>query len=174
MGGLNGEFCAALKSLPNGSSAGPRTALVPGILGSGKRGKRPKVTEPEVTEMGLDKGRYYTRSRKVDGRVVREYVGTGEIARVAARLDTLDRQARAAERAADRELRAELEAPDEVVSAFDELAELVARAALAAAGYHQHKRGEWRKHRVRPDVAGPAGDGGEAGLPAEQAEQGQA
>ncbi len=103
--------------------------------------------------MGWDKGRYYTRSRKVDGRVVREYVGTGHSARVAARLDALDRQARAAERAADRVLRAELEAPDAAVTAFDDLAELVARAALAAAGYHQHRRGEWRKQRVRPETA---------------------
>jgi hypothetical protein len=30
--------------------------------------------------MGWDRGRYYTRSRKVNGRVVREYVGTGPVA----------------------------------------------------------------------------------------------
>jgi len=40
-----------------------------------KRGKR-----SEVTEMGWDQGRYYTRSRKVNGRVVREYIGTGRVA----------------------------------------------------------------------------------------------
>jgi hypothetical protein len=26
--------------------------------------------------MGWDRGRYYTRSKKVNGRVVREYIGT--------------------------------------------------------------------------------------------------
>jgi hypothetical protein len=30
---------------------------------------------------------------------------------------------------------------------LNELADLVARAALAAAGYVQHDRGEWRKKR---------------------------
>jgi hypothetical protein len=34
--------------------------------------------------MGWDKGRYFTRSRKVNGRVVREYVGTGEVAELIA------------------------------------------------------------------------------------------
>jgi hypothetical protein len=50
--------------------------------------------------MGWDRGRYYTRSRKVNGRVVREYLGTGEAAKQAARLDAITRQEREARRAA--------------------------------------------------------------------------
>jgi hypothetical protein len=97
--------------------------------------------------MGWDKGRYYTRSRKVGGRVEREYVGAGIVGSMAARMDEEDRQLREAERQALRRRRAELDALDGPVSELCELAELVARAALAAAGFRQHKRGEWRRQR---------------------------
>ena len=46
--------------------------------------------------MGWERGRYYTRSRKVNGRVDREYLGTGEAAERAARQDALARQEREA------------------------------------------------------------------------------
>src|SRR5262249_2704859 len=102
-----------------------------------------------VTEMGWDKGCYYTRSRKVNGRVVREYVGTGWVAELAAQLDAVERQGREAERAADRARRAELEALDAPLNDLHDLAELVPHAALLAAGFQQHKRGEWRRRRVQ-------------------------
>jgi hypothetical protein len=97
--------------------------------------------------MGWERGRYYTRSRKVNGRVVREYVGAGPLGELAARADAKERQQREARRAADRATRAELDALDAPLDELHELAELVARAALLAAGYRQHKRGEWRKRR---------------------------
>lgn len=43
-------------------------------------------------------GRYYTRSRKVGGRVVREYIGTGPIAELIDEQDAAERTERAAER----------------------------------------------------------------------------
>ena len=46
--------------------------------------------------MGWERGRYYTRSRKVNGRVAREYLGTGEAAQQAARQDASARQEREA------------------------------------------------------------------------------
>jgi hypothetical protein len=93
--------------------------------------------------MGWDRGRYYTRSRKVNGRVVRQYVGTGEAAEQAARLDAITRQEREARRAA----RAELAALDAALDDLAEQTDLLTRAVLAAAGYRRHHRGEWRKKR---------------------------
>jgi hypothetical protein len=100
--------------------------------------------------MGWERGRYYTRSRKVNGRVVREYVGTGDVAEQAAMIDAIARQGREAGRAAMAELTA-LAAP---LDDLAELTDLLARAALAAAGYRQHHRGEWRKRRGRSESPG--------------------
>jgi hypothetical protein len=97
--------------------------------------------------VGWDKGRYYTRSRKVNGRVVREYCGTGELAKLAAEIDTIKRADREAEREARHVEKAELDALDASVRELDEMADLLARAALLTAGYRQHKRGEWRRKR---------------------------
>ena len=97
--------------------------------------------------MGLERGRYYTRSRKVNGRVVREYVGAGPVAELAAQLDALDRAQREAVREAQRAIDAELAEIDGPLNELDTLAEGLARAALLAAGYRRHKRGEWRKTR---------------------------
>lgn len=97
--------------------------------------------------MGWDKGRYYTRSRKVNGRVVREYIGIGELAELAAQMDAINRADREAEREARRVEKAELEALDAPLNELNELADLLARAVLVAAGFRQHKRDEWRKRR---------------------------
>jgi hypothetical protein len=107
-----------------------------------KRGNR-----TEVTEMSWDKGRYYTRSKKVNGRVVREYIGTGDFAELVAKLDALEREQRELEHADEKALRNELTALDGTLSEMDSQAEVLARAALIVAGYHQHHRSEWRKRR---------------------------
>jgi hypothetical protein len=99
--------------------------------------------------MGWDKGRYYTRSKRVDGRVVREYLGTGRVAELAAQLDALERGKRQLAAQAQRGEKAERAALAAECKTLTETADLVACAALLAAGYHQHKRGEWRKRRGR-------------------------
>lgn len=94
-------------------------------------------------------GLYYTRSRREDGRIVREYVGGGELGELAAQMDAEKRQSRREERAARKQERERLEAVMEPVEELCEAAEVIARAALLASGYRQHNRGEWRKRRDR-------------------------
>jgi hypothetical protein len=103
--------------------------------------------------MGWDKGRYYSRSKKVNGRVVREYVGTGRVAELVAEMDALEREKRRLDALALRQEKAELAALDADIEALSETVNLVARAALLAAGFHQHKRGEWRKKHGNPRPA---------------------
>ena len=100
----------------------------------------------ETRERG---GRYYTRSRKVRGKVVREYVGTGPRAELAAAEDALHRAARARaaqDRRGERERWADLEAP---LAQLDGLGDALLAAVLLAAGYHRHDRGVWRQRRRR-------------------------
>ncbi len=92
-------------------------------------------------------GLYYTRSYKENGRVIREYVGGGVLGERAARMDAADRQRREEEKAAWREERERLE---ELMGMVDELCqdvEILAQAALLAAGFRRHNRGEWRRKR---------------------------
>ncbi len=92
-------------------------------------------------------GLYYTRSRKVNGRVVREYVGGGVLGELAARMDEEDRQRREEEAALWKEERERLEELAGLVDELCEDTETIARAALLAAGFRRHKRGEWRRRR---------------------------
>lgn len=92
---------------------------------------------------------YYTRSTRVDGKVVREYLGNDIFGACAWEWDDMQRrhrEERAEMWANRREARAAL---DSEVDAFDGFVELAFRTALVLGGYHQHKRGEWRKRRVR-------------------------
>jgi hypothetical protein len=98
--------------------------------------------------MGWDKGgRYYTRSRREGGRVVREYVGRGPGAELVARLDELERDERETGRQVRRIERERIDALDEPLNELADAAELLVRAVLLAAGFRQHNRGEWRKKR---------------------------
>jgi hypothetical protein len=108
--------------------------------------------------MAWERG-YYYRVRKVEGRVIREYVGAGRVGELAAQFDALKRAEREEQRACRRAAMAELEALDAKVGVLIELTDLAARSALLAAGYHQHKRGEWRKRRVQgtPSASEPGG-----------------
>jgi hypothetical protein len=104
--------------------------------------------------MAWERG-YYYRVRRENGRVVREYVGRGRVAELMAKLDALDRKKACEERRLDAETlrneKAELDALDADLESLIEITDLLAHMALVAAGYHQHKRGEWRKRRGRPD-----------------------
>ncbi len=92
--------------------------------------------------------RVYTRSRREGGRVVREYVGSGEIAELLAHADETRRRVRDLERTRGRAEVERLEALAAPARELDEAAEVLVRAHLLAAGWHRHK-GEWRMRRGR-------------------------
>jgi hypothetical protein len=92
-------------------------------------------------------GRYYTRSRKVNGRIIREYVGTGLVAELAAQQDVEARAQRLAERERLQHEAARWASTVALLTELSRLLDGLAAAALIAAGYHQHHRGAWRKRR---------------------------
>src|SRR5215204_2543171 len=93
------------------------------------------------------KRRYYTRSRWVNGRVVREYVGSGPAAEIAALEDEYKRQQREEEEAAFwKEEKERLEAGAAFLDELAEASEVLLRAHLLASGFHKHK-GQWRRKR---------------------------
>jgi hypothetical protein len=89
---------------------------------------------------------FYTRTRRVGGRRVREYLGSGPQAAAAASADALRRAQRQAQAAARRRERDRLRAVDGLVLQLFEAASLVASAALAASGLRKHG-GQWRVKR---------------------------
>lgn len=89
-------------------------------------------------------GRYYTRSKRTGGRVVREYIGAGPAGELAAALDQLDQAERAADRQAWRAERAAVKAPAAAAAAFGRLVDDALDLALTGAGLRNH-RGEWRR-----------------------------
>lgn len=94
-------------------------------------------------------GRYYTRSRKVHGRVIREYIGAGERGEQAALQDRLRRAEHIREETQCRQQRERYARTDKALTAYCQQVEACLRAALMAAGYHQHDRGEWRRTHGR-------------------------
>jgi hypothetical protein len=91
-------------------------------------------------------GRYYTRSRREGGRVVREYVGGGPAGELAAEADRERRELAEEQREREREELERLKALAAPVLEVSEAAEILAHAHLVAAGYHRHK-GEYRRAR---------------------------
>ena len=93
------------------------------------------------------RGRYYYRSRRFNGKVIHEYVGTGSVGELAAQLDAQRRARLAVQRQAwDRE-QERLKVEDGLLENLDVVCGLATRTEFEAAGYHQHHGGEWRKRR---------------------------
>ena len=98
------------------------------------------------------RGRFYTRSHRVGGKIVRVYCGTGDVGLLMAKQDDLKRKQIAAAKQACRKRQNEGDSLDRTVAAACDAIELFARASLIAAGYRQHRRGEWRKRHVQSRV----------------------
>ena len=94
-------------------------------------------------------GLYYTQSERINGRVVRRYIGKGEIAEVIASVDDSVKAERKKAQADVRAGRAELDELELLVAKYDAEVSTIVNAALSAAGYHRHQRGPWRRKRNR-------------------------
>ena len=92
-------------------------------------------------------GSYYTRSRKVNGRVIREYIGGGLCGQLAAAEDEAQRAAKQARVRAWKHECARLDAADALVEQVCHHVDLLASAHLILSGYHRHHRGPWRRRR---------------------------
>lgn len=94
------------------------------------------------------KYKYYYRAKREYDRIVKQYFGRSETARMQAAIDDVRRKERRAAQAARQKEKERLDKLDEGVEQLCELADLVAHLALTYAGYHRHNKGEWRKRRV--------------------------
>ncbi len=91
--------------------------------------------------------RYYYRSRRLmDGRVRKEYVGTGLVAMAAAKADEDARETKQQECDMIRQIDAEVRPLQDLMNSLDEGVRLLMAGTLLAAGHHNH-RGHWRKRR---------------------------
>jgi hypothetical protein len=108
------------------------------------------------------KGRYYTRTRREGGRVVREYVGTGPAAEAAAALDERRRAGRRAQAEARKAEEASWRDAEAPLRQLEVVTKVLMAAALIVAGFRQHDRGAWRRRREgrREEGQGRAGPRG--------------
>jgi hypothetical protein len=85
--------------------------------------------------------KFYYSSHKVNGRVIKEYLGRGERAKRAA----LEDAQKKAIRENDRAERQEWEGIDSKIAQLHQFTKLLSHSYLLNAGFYQHHRGEWRK-----------------------------
>ncbi len=91
--------------------------------------------------------RYYYSATRIGGRVVKAYLGSGEIAAQAERLAALGHQRNDADQAERTHQRLEAARLEPEMTALASLAAALTGLALHDAGYHRHHRGDWRKRR---------------------------
>src|ERR1044072_473545 len=99
--------------------------------------------------MGLEARRgkfYYYEKRRIGGRVVSEYMGSGMLALLAQRYAQDEAEKKAAERQRFKRKQAEFAALDTELDRLFEWVKTLSTSELVSSGYHQHK-GQWRKRR---------------------------
>jgi hypothetical protein len=89
--------------------------------------------------------RHYYRYRRDGRRVIRVYVGGGTLGQLAADADALRRARSDAQAEARTAERARWEEALATLLTLHDGGSLLAHAALLAAGYHRHDRGQWRR-----------------------------
>ena len=90
--------------------------------------------------------RYFYKSDREGGRVKSTYFGAGESGSLMAEWIALERLERVEERERLREDREESDAAERAVADWFDGVQIVADAAMVAAGFHKH-RGQWRRRR---------------------------
>src|SRR2546423_1787462 len=99
------------------------------------------------------RGRYYYRSTRVRGRVSKRYVGGGALGQWAAQEDARERAERGSKRREQAAERARMLGEERELQELYERVEAAIAASLAAAGYHRHDRGPWRRRRTRGEAS---------------------
>jgi hypothetical protein len=92
--------------------------------------------------------RYYYGTQRENGRPVCTYFGTGETAELAATADAFVRVQREKDARKWPLLQKNLAAAEALLRELCKGSELLVRATLIVAGFHQHDRGAWRFKRV--------------------------
>lgn len=98
--------------------------------------------------------RYYYRKKRVGGRIVSEYVGSGDIGEQAERADREAKQRRKAESEQLRRTKEEIRELDQQIKQSLKQVKAALGAVLETSGYHYHK-GEWRKQRDMTAIVKP-------------------
>ncbi len=104
--------------------------------------------------MNRDKRGYWYKSYREGDKVHRQYLGKGERAEAMGLIEALEREKHEEGAWMAKEEMAELAELDSELKTVAEAIELLVHAAMLAAGYHRHNRGEWRKQRVRNNSNG--------------------
>jgi hypothetical protein len=91
---------------------------------------------------------YYYRSRRVEGRVAKDYFGSRHEAEMAEQADVESRERRLAESQELSKTRAILAPLDQQMAALDRACDTLKRATLVAAGFYEHNYA-WRRRRGR-------------------------
>ncbi len=92
------------------------------------------------------KRQVYYRGRRVGQKVVKEYLGAGLVAQLAANADEAVREAKRKERAEIRRIEDEMRPLNDLMAELEAGVRLLTVGSLLAAGFHQH-RGHWRRRR---------------------------
>jgi hypothetical protein len=101
-------------------------------------------------------GAYFYRSVRINGRPRKIYFGRGRGAQRQARLEAARRQRRQAEREALHAEQARVASADAALEDLCDMTDLLARATLLLAGFHEH-HGLWRRRRLHDSTTHPEG-----------------
>src|SRR5690606_27129478 len=107
-----------------------------------KWGKQESVAQRMAWEERNGRSYYYQKRREGE-RVVSQYIGAGYVATLAAQLDQIERERRAAERAQWHRQQAVHAALDSEIAEYARLVQTITAAVLLASGCHRPKR-QWR------------------------------